>query len=419
MKKRVISTLLATIMSFALLTASMLAAPLDATEPPHDHGPPDGASDWAWSEGLVDALDAGLVPDSVAAAGWGNNTTRLSAADAIVRLIEKVVDKPMSQIALECGWDLNSNHFSDTASQAATFLKYAKVIEGTGGNNFFPDDEFNRAQIVTMIGRAAENLFGIMPRGHNPYIDDIPGWAAPYVAYMADTGITKGVGDNIFDSYSVLQNQDMALISWRAYSFWGNLPLQLRVQSTYVHRQASPVDDSFFADAAFIGNSLIDGLRLFSGLTTCDYYGVTSMTVRSAANSVFDRLRQKQYGKIYILLGINEIGFDSWYFKELYIDLVASIIAMQPGADIYIMGLTPVSRNRSNTSASFNMTRVRLYNERLYEVAEEMGCYYIDLCDALAGPDGYLPAESTWDGVHLNSSYYKVWLEYLKYHYVL
>ena len=71
-----------------------------------------------------------------------------------------------------------------------------------------------------------------------------------------------------------------------------------------------PADDAFFADAAFLGNSLIDGFQLYSGLTTSDYYCATSMTVAKSEELV-SQMAQKQYGKVYLLLGINEIGSDT------------------------------------------------------------------------------------------------------------
>ena len=166
------------------------------------------------------------------------------------------------------------------------------------------------------------------------------------------------------------------------------------------------VDDDFFADAAFLGNSLIDGFRLFSGLTTCDYYCATSMTV-TGAGDLINQMTQKQYGKIYILLGINEIGYDVNYFAGLYQDMLDSIRAKEPDADIYIMGLTPVSAYKSANSDTFNMDRVRTYND----------CWYVDLCAGLAGADGYLPSDVTTDGVHFAAGHYKVWLDYLKTHY--
>lgn len=189
------------------------------------------------------------------------------------------------------------------------------------------------------------------------------------------------------------------------------------------------VDDSYFADAAFMGNSLMDGFRLFSGLTTCDYYAATSMTVVGAtskacitldngnAGTLVDGLVQKPYGKIYILLGINEIGFDVQTFIDYYSAMLDTIIAAQPNCDIYIMGITPVSETKSNGSTTFNMTRINEYNTALHKLAADKGCYYMDLVSALAGPDGYLPSDETTDGVHFSAKVYQAWLDYVKTHY--
>ena len=175
------------------------------------------------------------------------------------------------------------------------------------------------------------------------------------------------------------------------------------------------VEDEWFSDAAFLGNSLVDGFRLFSGLTTCDVYAVTSMTVMGAG-SLIGQMNANQYGKVYILLGINEIGYEADYFKTQYSDMLDTIMSGQPDADIYIMGLSPVSAHKSATDSTFTMDRVRLYNEKLLELASEKGCYYIDLCEALSDESGYLPASVTSDGVHFSASHYQVWLEYLRTH---
>lgn len=190
------------------------------------------------------------------------------------------------------------------------------------------------------------------------------------------------------------------------------------------------MEDEFFADAAFMGNSLMDGFRLFSGLTTCDYYAATSMTVLGAdenvcitldngnAGTLVDGLLQKPYGKIYILLGINEIGYDVDTFIGYYGTLLDTIKAGQPDCDIYIMGLTPVSAAKSSGSDTFNMTRINSYNEALYKLAGEKNCFYLDLVSALAGEDGYLPADVTTDGVHFSAAVYQQWLEYVRTHYI-
>ena len=189
-------------------------------------------------------------------------------------------------------------------------------------------------------------------------------------------------------------------------------------------------DDEFFSDAVFIGNSLMDGFRLFSGLETCTYYAVTSMTVvgidssmsitldNGYAGTIMQGLAQRPFDKIYIELGVNEIGYDTAYFKELYGNMLDDMRELQPDADIYIMSLTPISQHRSSTDSTFNMNRVNAYNEVLYQLAEEKECLYLNLCEALGDESGYLPSNVTSDGIHFSADHYKVWLNYVKTHYV-
>lgn len=171
---------------------------------------------WAVTE-VSGAMAVGLVPDSIANAGWQTPTSRLAAAEAIVLLIEKAAGKTMTQLAAESGWNLNANCFSDTNDQAVSFLKHAGVTTGVGDNRYDPNGTYTRAQIVTMIGRAAEVFFGVTAHGANPFTD-VPDWAAPYVGYAADNGITHGVGDSRFDSYGILQNQHTSVFIYRAFN---------------------------------------------------------------------------------------------------------------------------------------------------------------------------------------------------------
>ena len=186
------------------------------------------------------------------------------------------------------------------------------------------------------------------------------------------------------------------------------------------------VGDEFFADTAFFGNSLVDGLRLYGGLAHGDFYAVQSASVVNVgttkvsalndgtAATLLQTLAQKQYARIYILLGINEIGFETSYFIELYRAMLDRIAASEPHAAIYIMGLTPVTKAKSDEGELFSMDRVREYNAALRDLAEERGCWYVDLVDALADSDGYLPEV---DGIHLTAAKYPVWADYLRSHY--
>ena len=178
-----------------------------------------------------------------------------------------------------------------------------------------------------------------------------------------------------------------------------------------------PAGDDFFADAAFIGNSLMVGFEAYSGITTGDYFATVSASVFSA-EPLLAGLYEKSYGKVYVLLGINEIGGDSEVFRDAYRSMIAEIQAAQPAADIYILALTPVTAAKSGSDSFFNMTRIWMYNGVLFEIASEMNCYFLDLCSALADETGFLPSYASSDGVHFTPDYYSVWLEHLRTHYI-
>lgn len=182
--------------------------------------------------------------------------------------------------------------------------------------------------------------------------------------------------------------------------------------------EQEPVEDDFFCDAAFLGNSLVDGFRMFSGITTPDYFAVTSLTVTNASTQV-DLMNQSDYGKIYILLGINEIGYDVEYFIEQYSAMLDNIKINQPDADIYVMSITPVSAAKSGSSSTFTQARVEDYNTALYDLAAEKECYYLDIFTPLGDEEGFLPSNRTSDGVHFTVDHYAVWADYLRTHYVI
>ena len=48
--------------------------------------------------------------------------------------------------------------------------------------------------------------------------------------------------------------------------------------------ESEPVDDSYFDDVAFVGDSRTDGFRLYSGLERGTYFCVTGETVASATD---------------------------------------------------------------------------------------------------------------------------------------
>ena len=147
------------------------------------------------------------------------------------------------------------------------------------------------------------------------------------------------------------------------------------------------VDDSFFADAAFFGNSLMEGLGGYGGLENGSFFGhartaLYNMDTEKSAvlddgekGTLYEAMTQRQYGKIYVLLGINEIGWDAEFFADRFEMFLERLRRDEPEAEIYIMSLSPVTSEVSGSHEYFNMERIRAYNEALLALAEETGCW--------------------------------------------
>ena len=190
------------------------------TPSPLPSNPLESADDWAVPE-LELAIENGLVLDDMFG-NWAQPTSRLMAADVIVRLIETITGSTIDEIAAENGYDM-SDSFIDTDSESVTFLKASEISNGVDGVRYDQDGTFTRAQMVTMLGRMAENVLGIdfsgSPLGSDMF-SDVPDWASIYVGWAAQVEITNGVGGGLFDSDGTLQNQHTGVFAYRAYNYF-------------------------------------------------------------------------------------------------------------------------------------------------------------------------------------------------------
>ncbi len=188
------------------------------------------------------------------------------------------------------------------------------------------------------------------------------------------------------------------------------------------------VDDDYFSDAVFIGDSRTDGLRLYGGLITPTYLSAKSISVLNIeyedvipAGSgtyvpILTALSWNSYAKVYIMLGINEIGLTPSSFSESYSKLIDSIREIQPDAIIYLQAIIPVDRAKENSGTVYNNENIQRFNEEILNIANEKHVYYVDTYTALADEDGFLPDGASYDGVHLMRTYCENWRDYLKTH---
>lgn len=189
-----------------------------------------------------------------------------------------------------------------------------------------------------------------------------------------------------------------------------------------------PADSSYFDDAAFIGDSRTEGFMMYTDLKNAAFYTSKGLMVNTFFTKPVIRqgdkkltipqaMEGKTFGKVYIMLGINELGWSySPAFKKTYGDLIDKVRELEPGAVIYIQSILPVTKEKSDSDPIYNNAKIGEYNALLRELAEEKGVCYLNVQESVGLDGGALPKEAGADGIHLNKAYCEKWLDYLKTH---
>ncbi|RRJ67915.1 hypothetical protein EHV15_33560 [Paenibacillus oralis] len=110
-------------------------------------------------------------------------------------------------------------HLNDIAGHwAAAAIKRgieAGVVKGYGDGNFRPDAAVNRAEFITMLGRALK----LQDSGSKALFKDlanIPVWAQIYVVGAANAGIISGYADGTFGPSKILNRAELVVMIARA-----------------------------------------------------------------------------------------------------------------------------------------------------------------------------------------------------------
>ena len=193
--------------------------------------------------------------------------------------------------------------------------------------------------------------------------------------------------------------------------------------------ETEAVEDTYFDGAVFLGDSRTEGLSLYSGLKTGYFYTAVGATVESVFSKknfeteggekvpLLDAVAEQDCDKIYIMLGINELGWSKVKtFHDQYAKLVDRVRADHPEAKIVLQSIPPVSAKQEAKKTYVNNARIAEYNGVIQALAEEKECYFLDVAACLTGGDGLLPKDLNFDGIHLNPAGCKVWLNYLRTH---
>ena len=191
------------------------------------------------------------------------------------------------------------------------------------------------------------------------------------------------------------------------------------------------VDDSYFDDAVFIGDSRTVGMYEYGGLEeTSTFYASTGLTIYKMFDSaivsvpgqkkkitVEEALSEKQFARIYLMIGINEMGTGTVEsFMKAYSEAVQHLRELQPDAVIYLQAIMKVTTERSEQGDYINNEGIEARNAEIAKLADDQKIFFLDVNPEICDETGGMVASYTYDGVHLKAQYIPIWLDYLKAH---
>ena len=354
--------------------------------------------------------------------------------------------------------EVTESGFTDVSpdSYYSSYVQWAfssGIASATGDDTFSPERNITREEICSMLYNYADfKNYQLKPSLTAVTFSDSSSISSGYktaVSAMQLCGVVLGYGDGSFKpsgsatraEVSTMLMRFIDTISYKkvtepSYDSAGNYIFGTEVP------QKTAVTADYYSDACFIGHSLVCGMQNYFGLTDTDFYAVNGISAKSmltwddfelqathtdtSGNTVQDTgtlsaaLSEHNYTKVYIMLGINEVGPEAYHRQSFYnsmsslIDLVRKT---QPNAVIYLISLSPVSQKCSESRESFTRDNILAFNTVIKQLCKDKNAYYLNVFDLLCNSNGFLPESSCMtDGIHLLSAEYGKIKTYLSTH---
>ena len=191
--------------------------------------------------------------------------------------------------------------------------------------------------------------------------------------------------------------------------------------------------NKYFSDAAFVGNSVSVGLKMyfdsqgkgFLGSPTMLVQGCYSFANDAAAHSQYqisykgkkykakDAVKAAKVKKVFISMGTNDLGKPASQVYQDYVQYIKGIQKKNPNVIIFIQSTTPMctSKNRKY----LNNSAINELNERMEEYCDKhKDMYYVNISKGMKDKSGGLKKQYASDGyVHMTMAGYKVWTDNL------
>lgn len=130
-----------------------------------------------------------------------------------------------------------------------------------------------------------------------------------------------------------------------------------------------------------------------------------------------DEITNRHPKKLFILLGINDIGKDipDSVIAYNYAKIIRQVHAKSPVTKIYVQSILPVNPAHANFPQHYDKgEHIPRVNKMLEANAKTLNYTYINIAPLFLNAKKQLADKYTFEGLHLKPAAYEIWVAYLK-----
>lgn len=168
----------------------------------------------------------------------------------------------------------------------------------------------------------------------------------------------------------------------------------------------------------FLGNSITEmgNWKKATGDTTVINRGIGGDITYGVLKRLKD-ITDRKPSKLFILLGINDIGKDipDAVIADNYLKIVNEVHSKCPETRIYVESVLPLNPTIKNFPQHYDKEEHVLAVNKLLKANAAIGNYtFVDIFHLFVDADGRLKSELTYEGLHVKPAAYDIWVAYLK-----
>jgi lysophospholipase L1-like esterase len=168
----------------------------------------------------------------------------------------------------------------------------------------------------------------------------------------------------------------------------------------------------------FLGNSITEmgNWRKATNDTTVINRGIGGDITYGVLKRLKD-VTDRQPSKLFILLGINDIGKDipDAVIADNYLKIVKEVHAKCPQTKIYVESILPLNPTMPNFPQHYDKEEHVLSVNKLLKANAQTGNYtFVDIFHLFVDSEGRLKSQYSYEGLHLKPDAYVIWVDYLK-----